>query len=147
MMCPRRLISVALGVLTPLTLSGCLDGMAFHADRRLRIIEPAQDDFAQAPLQLRWKAEGLGGAVVSYGVFVDRSPIAPGKSVNELRGDDRVNMYVTGKTQLVIEQIGSRTGVTKSQEDLHEITVIALDAAGARVGETNDWVRVTVVQP
>lgn len=135
------------GVAGPLVLTSCLDGMAFHSDRRIHIVEPVQDDFAQSPLQVRWTADGLGRNVVSYGVFIDRSPVAPGKSVSDLRGDDRVNMYITPKTQLVIEQIGSRSGVPRSQADVHEITVVALDGGGARVGETNDWVRLTIVQP
>lgn len=125
-------------------LGGCFDGMSFHIDERLTLAEPLQGDYVQLPVQVSWTAEALSSAK-EFVVFVDKPPIGRGVNIDSLEGDELINVYRTTKTEFVVEQITSKVNVTPARADRHEITVIALDGKGDRLGESSDWAQFTVV--
>jgi hypothetical protein len=127
-----------------LLLSSCFAGMSFHSDDRLTLLEPLQGDYVQLPVQVSWSADELTMAK-EFVVFVDKPPIGRGVNIDSLEGDELINVYRTTKTAFVVEQITSKVNVTPDRADRHEITVIALDGKGDRLGESSDWAQFTVV--
>lgn len=140
----RCFIFVCALSVSSLVLSGCFAGMSFHTDDRLTLVEPLQGDYVQLPVQVSWSADELALAK-EFVVFVDKAPIGRGVNIDSLEGDELINVYRTTKTAFVVEQITSKVNVTPDRADRHEITVIALDGKGDRLGESSDWAQFTVV--
>jgi hypothetical protein len=140
----RHMVVVSALGCCSLLLGGCFDGMSFHVDERLTLAEPLQGDYVELPVQMRWSAEALSAAK-EFVVFVDKAPIGRGVNIDSLEGDELINVYRTTKTELVVEQITSKVNVTPDRADRHEVTVIALDSKGVRLGESSDWAQFTVV--
>jgi hypothetical protein len=78
----RRVALLALGLVA---LAGCRShDLAFRDDDRLRIVRPGDRQRVTLPVTLEWS-----GSASLYAVFVDRSPMPPGKDLDWLaRGDD-----------------------------------------------------------
>lgn len=155
-----RLSRVALAVALLPLVAGCgVSGLSFLADDRLSITSPESRSSVAVPVTLRWTIEDFevtgptGRAVPDagyFGVFVDRAPQAPGRTVESLfEGEpacaadpgcpDEADLasrgvYTTSGTELTIDRIPDLTD--GQSRDLHEVTVVLLDGEGERIGES-----------
>ncbi len=135
---------------------GCgVRGLSFVQDDRVDIVAP--DDLAEVrlPLTVDWDVEGfeVGEGSGSFGVLVDRAPPPPGRTLEWLFRDDDLcrgpggaelcgdpqflvdrGVHRTDASELVLGRVARRTGDDRRRE-LHEVTVVLLDAEGRRVGE------------
>lgn len=143
-----------------LACTSCLpEGQAFRLDKRLSIIEPADRQEVTLPVTLRWTIEDFdvvqpGGqprdTAGYFAVFVDRAPMPPGRDLSWLARNDkscradegcpgeeyfaRLGVYTTSEQQLVIEQVRRRSA--NGGRERHVATIVLVDAAGARIGES-----------
>ena len=138
----RRL--AALAFCASLVTGGCLEDRSFHQSDEIRFVEPIEEDFAQAPLLVRW--EGKPDRTVKWAVFLDRAPIRPGASVDDLEVQERTNIWITDAPEYTVEFVPPRQTAVASRRDRHRLTVIPLDAKGKRVGEHAASVELTVIQ-
>jgi len=146
-----------------LLASSCAHGLAFTQDRRLEITRPNSSAKVTLPLTVRWRMkdfrvtgpDGNSDPNAGYfGVFLDRSPMPPGKPLSWITRDDvtcrRIpgcpdesylegrHVYATSDTELVFRLLPDLR--TNSGRETHEVTVILLDGRGRRIGE-NAWYR------
>lgn len=141
-----RLVCVVAALL--LAASACGRELDFARDERVSIVQPDENATVQLPLELSWTAEDFDGR---FAVFVDRSPMRPGKDVRSLvpREDEvcRSNprcpdenwlsargVYLTSSPLLVVRSVPDRRS-SDHQADRHEITIVLLDDEGRRQGE------------
>jgi hypothetical protein len=141
-----------------LLASSCAHGLAFAQDRRLEITRPKGSAKVTLPLTVRWSMKDFsvtgpdGNSDPNAGyfaVFLDRSPVPPGKPLSWITRDDvrcrRIpgcpdegyledrHVYATSDTELVIRLLPDLG--TNSGRETHEVTVILLDGRGRRIGE------------
>lgn len=152
-----RLSAVLLAVLL---CSGCVsEGLAFRIDDRLTIISPEDREEVTLPVKLRWEIEDFEvvppGTEVRAGagffaVFMDRTPMPPGEDLAWLvRGDEscqraegcpdeeyleRLGVYTTTDTELVIDRLQPDNDASGGER--HTATIVLLDGAGERIGES-----------
>lgn len=143
-----------------LLLAGCVpQGLAFKVDERLRFVSPTDRSTVTLPVTVDWEVEdfevtGPGGPVRSGGgyfaVFVDRTPMPPGEDLGWLARKDSGcrasdgcpdaayladrGVYTTTDTRLRLEQLPRSTD--EDRRERHRVTVVLLDASGARLGES-----------
>ncbi len=141
----RKLKSLAAVTLLAALLSGCLEGRSFHTNSALRITEPVEGDFAEAPLTIRWESQDKG--TKRFAVFVDRPPVPVGKSVDTLKIQDRDGMYLTTEQEFFLEFVAQRSTSVVARRDVHQVTVVALTSDGKRKDDSSSSVKLTVVQP
>jgi hypothetical protein len=139
--------------------SGCaVSNLQFVADNRLHFVAPRSRALVQLPVTLRWSITDFtvvppGTVPVSshqgyFAVFVDRSPVKPGQTVAAVADSscrrtpgcmnagylaDR-GVYTASADEVKLSQIASVNSYQKVQT--HEATVVLLDSAGRRVGES-----------
>lgn len=148
-------IVVVLFVLVALT--GCaIHGLSFTQDDRVEIVSPRSSETVRLPFEVRWTSEGFDGR---FAVFFDGAPMRPGHSLLSLVPDrdpcraepdcpdeawlaDR-GIYVTAGHSLTVERLTALREASGSK-DHHELTVVLLDAAGQRVGESTFMTEFTV---
>ncbi len=156
----QRLASVVTVLGLCLPLSGCAtQGLAFRIDERLRFVAPEDRSTVQLPVTLDWEIKdfevtGPGGQARDtegyFGVFVDRTPMPPGKDLRWLARKDpgcrasdgcpdaeylnSRGVYTTTDTELVLDQL-PRTS-DEDRRERHRVTVVLLDASGTRIGES-----------
>jgi hypothetical protein len=129
--------------------------MVFKTDERVDILEPTERSTVSLPLKLKWQVQDFqvarsGG---SFLVLIDRSPMAPGDSMDALVRAELAckgaaldacltadslaqrGVYRTARTSLTLPRMASRPGVSDQEKDRHEITITLLDASGRRVSE------------
>jgi hypothetical protein len=140
-----RLLGVAL---TLLVGAACGRQLDFSRDERVSITQPQENDTVTLPLALSWTAKDYEGR---FAVFVDRSPMRPGKDLRSLvpREDEvcRANprcpdedwlaargVYLTTVPSLVVPSVPDRRA-SKHQSDRHDVTIVFLDEHGRRQGE------------
>ncbi len=136
-------VAVAVGVLSML-LGGCLEDRSFHENDVFRFTEPLEGDFASAPLLVRW--EGKPKDTTQWALFLDRAPIKPGTSIDDLEVQERQNLWITKDQNLTIDFVPPRSTSVASRRDRHLLVVIPLDADGERIGEHTASVELTVIQ-
>lgn len=154
--------SVAACLAVTMSISGCdWSNMAFVQDKRVRIIEPPDRSTVSLPIRLRWEVEGFritgpdGAHSLNAGyfaVFVDRTPMPPGKSLQWLAEqedscgtsacgsvENLADVYATTKTTLTLTRLpaDSRPGGAER----HEAMIVLLDGTGRRIGESAFYVR------
>jgi hypothetical protein len=157
----RRVLLV--GVLA-VVLPGCgltqLENLNFRVDDRLEITSPEARALVKQPITVTWTMEDFtvqapGSAPASrdagyFAVFVDRTPIKPGQSLEAVASGDRAceldpecpdtaylreqQVYTTTKTSLRIPQIPN--GYGDDDVERHTITIVLLDTSGRRIGES-----------
>ncbi len=131
------------GLLVVFALSGCLEDRSFHVDNDIRFTEPVEGDFASAPLLVKWT--GRPAKTTSWALFVDRAPIRPGQSIDDLEVQERQNLFLSDGQELVLDLVTPRRVAVVSRRDHHRLVVVPLDAKGRRVGEEAASVELTVV--
>lgn len=158
----KRACSIAVAMVT---LVSCTDWsqLAFRQDHRLRITAPANGDLVELPVKLSWSMDdfqivepGSGAGKPSAGyfaIFIDEVPMEPGQTLRELAAEDDPSceqdpkcpdrgyladrgIYTTTETSLSLRSVLPLPSDEPTQ--LHDVTVVLLDAAGSRIGE-NAW--------
>lgn len=163
-MSPARLRGTTACGLLLLTgaLAGCVpQGLAFRTDERLTIIQPEDRSEVSLPVTIDWDIRDF--AIVEpeqgepqpdsgyFAVFVDRSPMPPGKPLawvarkdNSCQAADGCpdeeylnarGIYTTTETELTLEQL-PRTTDDEDRRERHRATIVLLDASGTRIGES-----------
>jgi len=160
--CRRGAVLAAAAALT----AGCglthLQDLNFRVDHRLHFISPKDRSKARAPVTVTWRIDGFRIAAPGseppthdagyFAVFVDKAPIKPGQTLKAVgHGDPTcqhdpascltktylqgVRVYTTTGTSVRIPIIPDITGDRETVQ-LHAITVVLLDTAGHRIGES-----------
>ena len=152
-------------LLAVLPLAGCglthLQDLNFRVDDRLHFTSPEDRSTVARSFTVTWTMSDftvapLGSAPPTrdagyFGVFVDRSPIKPGQTMKSVFSDDQacqrnprcpttkqlkdLGIYSTTGTTLRINQIGNVRG-DRERLQHHSITVVLMDTAGHRIGES-----------
>jgi hypothetical protein len=142
-----------------LLVSSCATGLAFVQDKRVEIVAPRSQDKVTLPVTVRWRVSdfritGKDGRTDRdagyFGVFVDRAPVPPGKTLAWLARDDKRclatpgcpddayftdrHAYVTNETSFMFRQLPDQ-GTYRGHE-VHEVTIILFDGTGHRIGES-----------
>jgi hypothetical protein len=142
-----------------LVASSCANGLAFTKDERLTITSPRSHEHVSLPVTISWRVSnfritGPDGAsdpdAGYFGVFIDRTPVPPGKPLSWIARDDRRCARVPGcpdTTYLADRRVHSTSDTSFTFEHLpdlgayrgrerHEVTVVLLDGSGKRIGES-----------
>ena len=152
-----------------LLLSGCVSqGLAFKTDDRLTITAPGDRAEVGLPVTVRWDIERFRIAAKDseppsrnagyFAVFIDGTPQPPGKPLSWLSRKDRScraadgcpdaeylaarNIYTTTDTKISFDQL-PRPAEEKGKER-HTVTIVLLDTAGKRIGESAFYVDFSV---
>lgn len=153
------------------TSSACVsEGLAFRTDTRLEITSPEDRSEVTLPLTVSWTVRDFQivkpdeDAVAAedagyFAVFVDRAPQPPGESVTWVARDDPGcrpedgcpdeeylavrGIYETTKTSITLNQLPQPVADATTRER-HTVTVVLLDPAGRRIGESAFAVDFTV---
>jgi hypothetical protein len=144
-----------------LALSGCgFRSLNFVQDERLTITSPADRAKVDLPITVEWKVRdfevtGKDGRrrpdAGFFGIYVDRAPQPPEESQAFLVREDPVcrrtqecpdkqflaqrNIHSTTKTSFEIEFLPDLDPRT-TRRDFHELTIVLLNGAGERIGES-----------
>lgn len=169
----RRLAGARLAataVVLSFAATACIaPGLAFKVDDRLTIESPKTRSDVTLPVTVRWSVRdftivapgfGEGDSKKSgyFGVFVDRPPQPPGKTLAWVARKDRScrasdgcpdaeylaarNIYSTSNTSITFEQLPRPSDETKKER--HNVTIVLLDPQGRRIGESAFYVEFTV---
>jgi hypothetical protein len=152
-------------LLAALTLSGCglthLQDLNFRVDKRLHFLAPKDRSTVTRPFTVTWTMSDFRVATKGsepptrdagyFAVFVDRAPIKPNQTMRSLAGKDQackvdpkcpdrsylegLGVYETTAPMVRLKQIPDVTG-DKERLQHHSITVILMDTAGHRIGES-----------
>jgi hypothetical protein len=151
-----RLMVVAIAMLA----GACVpQGLALVQDKRLEIVAPVARTTVRQPVTIRWRVHGFqitgrdGRATPDagyFGVFVDTTPVPPGKPLSWVAHDDRRcratpgcpdaayladhRTYAVSSTSFTLDVLPDLN--TYSGHELHEVTVVLLDGTGHRIGES-----------
>ena len=152
-------------LLAVLSLSGCglthLQDLNFRVDKRLHFVTPKDRSTVTRPFTVTWTMDDFRVAPQGseppsrdagyFAVFVDKTPIKPGKTMRSLVNNDQackldpkcpdrsylegLGVYTTTATSVRITQV---TNVIGDKEKLqhHAITVVLMDTSGHRIGES-----------
>lgn len=143
------------------SLAGCATyaELAYRQDHRLRFTAPRPYELVKEPVTLSWTMKdfdivepGSGSPEDSAGyfaIFIDKAPVKPGRTLAEVAGRDQAcdrdpkcpdaryladrGVYTTTKTGFELDAVPALDSNETVQ--LHEATVVLLDAAGHRIGE------------
>jgi hypothetical protein len=141
--------STAAAAALALLLCGCaVEGLAFRSDDRVDVVAP--DDLTEVtlPFTVQWTARDVRGR---FGVFVDRTPQPPGKTLDWFARDDdeceRVpgcpdkayfaerRIFTTDERSFTVEAV-KPTSRNDERCHTHEVTLVLLDEDGRRKGES-----------
>lgn len=142
-------------------LSACsTSNLSFVQDERVTITAPRDRETVSLPLRLDWEVEDfeVGPGRGSFAVFIDRAPQPAGKNVASLFEDDDGcrgrpgcpdeayladhGVFVTTETSLTVANLPQLS--SGGRRDVHEATIVLLDAEGRRVGESAWFVNFNV---
>lgn len=157
---PRSWAPLAILLACTAALASCrVDGIDLVVDDRIRITSP--DDRAEVvlPIEVQWTARDLPTGA-RFAVFVDRAPQPPGKPLAWFARDDEAcrpadgcpsayyfaqrSIYETDAPRHRIVALAPRRNVARGRRDHHEVTVVALDEDGRRLGEAAAFVELRV---
>ena len=158
----RRAAAVAVSVAL---LSGCgitnWRNLSFRTDDRLHFVTPKNRSKVHQPVTVTWTIHDFRLAAAGseppskdagyFAVFVDRTPIRPRQTLKSVANGDRFcerdpkcpdasyleqhQVYVTTATTVTLPQIANLLG-THDKVQRHTITVVLMDTAGHRIGES-----------
>lgn len=140
----RVLISCSLATLALTSLTSCAEGLSFRRDDRLVITAPGDGELVSEPVLVEWKMSPRPANVRGFLVLVDRAPQPPGSTIEHFKVDNRSNLYQTATLSVEIPALEASTTGPKNRRNRHRIVVIALDAAGRRIGENSEHIEVDV---
>lgn len=141
-------------VVTALVLLGGCGGVdrAFRQENAMRITAPRSSAKLTLPLTVTWSTKDDAAAGRRYAVFVDRSPMPPGKTLEWLARDDDAcrtstscpdeawlndhAVYTASSRQVTVRAVPSSVLGDRSRSDGgHRLVVVELDRDGRRVSE------------
>ena len=143
-------------------LSACVpQGLAFRVDDRLTFTSPEDRATVTLPVRLDWEIRdfeitGPGGEPREdegyFAVFIDSTPMPPGKPLRWIARKDNScrpadgcpdeeylrarGIHTTTETELTLEQLPGLSTEHQDRRERHRATVVLLDAAGHRIGES-----------
>jgi hypothetical protein len=140
------------GLIAALAAGGCAHAPLFVANKSLRIASPKPMAVVAAPVQVSWQTAELPARATQFLVFVDTPPIHPGQSLRALASGDPScvpkagcpnaeylaarDIFLTSRHSVSIPFVAALSGLEGHDAlAIHQLTVILLDARGARVGE------------
>lgn len=148
-----------------LALAGCglthMQDLNFRVDDRLHFRSPADRSVVRPPVTITWTMRDFalaapGSAPPSrnagyFAVFLDRSPVKPGATLRDVAGSDPTclrnphcpgpgylrdhGVFVTTVPSLQLRLLPPILGGGSGLQ-LHTITVVLMDTAGHRIGES-----------
>lgn len=153
--------ALALALLTT-GLTGCSNysELQFKQDHRLQFTSPDSYELVKAPVEIEWTIEDFevlparsreppSDGAGYFAVFVDRAPIKPGHTLEDVADGDEAckkdprcpdrryleakAVYVSHQPRLTLELIPQLA--SKEEIQTHQLTVILLDSTGHRIGE------------
>lgn len=143
-------------VLVLVLATGCREGLAFRQDGRVAITEPSEHAVVTVPFAVRWQVHDLP-AGTRFALLVDRTPPPPGEDLAWLGRHDpacagAVDCLATDHLRGLRVEVTERTAArvdsvprpSRPGPDLHDLTVVLLDASGRRLGEAAATVTVEV---
>lgn len=152
-------------VVAAAVVSGCglthLQDLSFRVDNRLHFVSPRARATVAVPLTVSWAIRDFRVAAPGsepptkdagyFAVFVDRSPVRPGRTTRDVASGDLVCernpqcpddaylrqhlVFTTTRTSITVPQIPNITG-NQERLQLHTITVVLMDTSGHRIGES-----------
>lgn len=162
----RRLgLRAVLAALALASLSSCgithIHDLNFRVDKRLSFTGPESRALIKQPITVSWTMKDFtvaaaGTAAPSrdagyFAVFVDRTPVKPGQTLDAVAHGDRFcqqdpscpdqaylkshQVFTTTATSLKLPRITDVVG-DKESIQLHTITIVLMDTAGHRIGES-----------
>lgn len=166
----RRSTFAGLALLAAVLLASCgFGGLQFRVDDRVEIVSPQDREVVTVPFEVEWTVEGLDvaaaprdGTGVYFAVFVDRTPMGPGRPLEDLadeaceRDPQCPNeqwladnfVLLTTDTSLTIDRLPARDLDTRTgAQDLYEITIVLMDEDDERIGESAFRTAVQVRDP
>ncbi len=128
----------------------------------MTIFRPADRALLRAPITVDWRVRDfeVTGRTQNarpdagyFGIFVDREPPPPGRTIEWLFRDDTScrpsdgcpdreylaerDMYTTTQTSFTVEDLRQLDpSIKRRRRVLHEVTIILLDGRGRRIGES-----------
>lgn len=149
-------------VLIATLASACgTSGLNFRKDERVTITEPQDRAKVRLPLTVTWTSRdfdvtGRDGSkrpdAGYFGVYVDRAPQPPEKTQAWLaRIDQRckgvpscpdeeylagINVYGTTKHSFTVQRLPQPPSNAPRRREFHEVTIVLLNGAGERIGES-----------
>ena len=148
-----------------LTLTGCAlahpGSLQWRVDKRLHFLSPAARAKVGQPVTITWRMDNfhiapLGSGPSSkntgyFAIFIDRSPMKPGKSLNAINKHDaacvdaavcttkdylaRKQVYTTTKDEFTVQDVSDILS-NKLSTQFHTATLVLLNTAGLRIGES-----------
>ena len=146
----RRAALAAAGLAVAALLGpACGGGLRFATDRRLTIDSPHFLQAVSLPVHLRWTARRAPSPPAKYAVFVDVLPVHPGQNLRAVAGSrcagvpscvdeallNRHSVYLASEPRLDLETLPI-LGPPKGEPDVHQATIVLVDANWRRLGES-----------
>jgi hypothetical protein len=157
----RRRVGLAL-LLAVAPLTGCgFSNLQFRTDHRLDFLSPDDRAKVTQPVTISWRMDDFRIAELGsepptrdagyFAIFVDRSPVKPGKTLRDVVGGDdycRQNPKCTSRAELRQYRVFTTTDTSfrfprlpdllsnDESVQLHTFTVVLMDTAGHRIGES-----------
>jgi hypothetical protein len=153
---PAASILIAFALIAPACVP---EGLAFVQDTRVEILAPKDRIDVEPPVTIVWEVEdfeitgpdGRSNKNAGYfGVFVDVSPIPPGKELSWIAKNDQIclstpgcpdktyfsdhHAYETEETEFTLKQLPDLN--VEGGHETHEVTIVLLDGTGHRIGES-----------
>lgn len=158
---PKR-PAILITALVALATACTFQNINIKEDRRLKIIAPEDRSLVQLPFTISWEARdfaitppnGVKSRNAGYfALFFDRSPMPPGKDLRWLAEKDEACLRTPGcpdeeylNRQYVYTMINTSFEVTAlpdtrpverpQAKDRHEVTIVFLNGANQRIGES-----------
>jgi hypothetical protein len=154
-----------MAIVAAVVLAGCNlthpGDLNFRIDDRLHFVSPEARSTVRTPVVVRWTMDDFRIAADGseppsddagyFAVFVDRTPIKPGHTLDDVADGDSScedspdcpdeaylannDVYTTTTNEIEIPTIPNLPG-SKEKVQLHTITVVLMDASGHRIGES-----------
>lgn len=154
-----RSIAAAAVLASALLNTGCGGGLLFSRDTRLKITSPRSLSTVSTPVRLTWTGRPPP-ASASYAVFVDALPVHPGQNLRSLAGNlcardpgcvdtawlNRHFVFLTRGNQLELDNLPV-LGTPRADRDMHTATIVLINAAWTRVGESAWTVTFALTSP
>ena len=138
----RRLFVPAL-LLALFALSGCQSDLLFRNDHRITVVEPVDFAKVHSPVTIRWVTREFSApADGHFELFLDRDPQPPGETLQHyFAGQSLQFIWTTDQTTFRIPYFPlADPNAPKEEQQHHTVTVILVDSAGRRIGETSGFV-------
>lgn len=151
-----------MALLSVLALTACVDmsQLSFTNDHRLHFTQPAHRALVDRPVEISWtmtdfRVTAPGSEPPTrdagyFALFVDQAPVAPGHHLADVGAGDPEcrrspgcpdksyladhGVYTTTRTSIILSSVSDLA--IHDDPQLHTVTVVLLDTASRRIGES-----------